>query len=105
MCSAGDITAGAANIEGTKAETLKVFLKHLKEERLSAGMVIETGDFMCPIKVSQELAEGQACRTVQSRRLILARGREELHGGRFQQGGQAPARVGQGGDCKGGFVA
>jgi hypothetical protein len=51
--TAGDVSAGAAIIEGTKAETLKVFLKHPKEERLSAGVVIdlfETGDFMCPIK-------------------------------------------------------
>ena len=51
--TAGDISAGAATIEGTRAETLKVFLRHPKEERLSAGVVIdlfETGDFKCPIK-------------------------------------------------------
>jgi hypothetical protein len=95
MCSAGDITAGAANIEGRKAETLKVFLKHPKEERLSAGVVIETGDFMCPIKVSQELAEGQAGRTVQSRCLILAQGRKELHGDRFstRRASSGPSRT------------
>jgi hypothetical protein len=49
----GDITAGAATVEGKMVETLKVYLKHPKEERLSDGVVIdlfESGDFMCPIK-------------------------------------------------------
>ena len=48
----GDVKVTMAKVDGKKVVTLKIHLKHPKEERLSAGVTIdvfETGDFMCPI--------------------------------------------------------
>ena len=50
--TAADITVVKAEVSGAMVDTLKVYLKHPKEERLSAGVTIDifpTGDFMCPV--------------------------------------------------------
>jgi thioesterase domain-containing protein len=44
-------------VGGRKVETLKIHLKHPKEERLSSGVVIDvftTNDFMCPVKAFKD---------------------------------------------------
>ena len=50
--TAADIKVTRAEVSGVMVDTLKVYLKHPKEERLSAGVTIDvfpTGDFMCPV--------------------------------------------------------
>ena len=50
---ASDITSTEAMVGDRKVKALKMVLKHPKEERLSAGVIIDlfaTGDFMCPVK-------------------------------------------------------
>ena len=55
--TASDIKLGKTKVEDRVVETLKIFLKHPKEERLSSGVVIDvfaTGDFMCPVKAFKD---------------------------------------------------
>ena len=50
---ASDITVTKVSMADKEVEALKISIKHPKEERLSAGVVIDvfaTGDFMCPVK-------------------------------------------------------
>ena len=50
--SAADIRVVNAEVSGVRVDTLKVYLRHPKEERLSAGVTIDvflSGDFMCPM--------------------------------------------------------
>ena len=52
-----DIVLQSVEVEGHKIQTLKVTLKHPKEERLSHGVVLdifESGDFMCPVQAFQK---------------------------------------------------
>ena len=47
-----DVKVTDVKVDGKVTRSLKIHLKHPKEERLSAGVTIdvfETGDFMCPI--------------------------------------------------------
>jgi hypothetical protein len=54
---ATDITLCLTKVGGTTVETLKIQLRHPKEERLSSGVVIDvftTNDFMCPVKAFKD---------------------------------------------------
>ena len=55
--TAADIKVCQAKVGGKVMETLKIHLKHPKEERISAGVVLdvfETSDFMCPVKAFKD---------------------------------------------------
>ena len=54
---ASDIKLCLTKVGGRMVETLKIHLKHPKEERLSSGVVIDvftTNDFMCPVKAFKD---------------------------------------------------
>ena len=54
---ASDVKLCKTKVNTKMVETLKVLIRHPKEERLSSGVVIDvfaTGDFMCPIKAYKD---------------------------------------------------
>ena len=60
-----DIVLQSVEVEGHKIQTLKVTIKHPKEERLSLGVVLdifESGDFMCPVQAFQKWMKDKVVR-------------------------------------------
>ena len=54
---AADIRLCTTKVRGRSVETLRIHLKHPKEERLSAGVTIDvfaSNDFMCPVKAFKD---------------------------------------------------
>ena len=83
-----DVKVTVAKVDEKRVATLKIHLKHPKEERLSAGVTIdvfETGDFMCPIDAFKKWERDARVMLDKSKPLFRLEGGENYTGQVFNR--------------------